>query len=120
MTQAVNGKARLRVTLDILADLNGVQLTHFKESLESNVNSAIGNGMITGHSEVEVDQRVLTVLEVPEALTEEQITAFMRQQIQDGNMSIEDLAARLARYGLMESPEFLAEMHERMDPEMSQ
>ncbi|QCG68837.1 hypothetical protein E4167_30535 [Pseudomonas veronii] len=45
---------------------------------------------------------------------ETEIASFMRQRIEDGNLDAEDIAVRLARYGLMGPEAFLAEMRERM------
>lgn len=48
------------------------------------------------------------------ALTEDELTAYFQQRIEDGDLNAEDMAQRLARYGLMDPQQFKAEMAERM------
>lgn len=55
----------------------------------------------------------------PEAINgrlklEAEIADFLRQRIEDGNLNAEDIAVRLARYGLMDPEAFADEMRERM------
>lgn len=45
---------------------------------------------------------------------EAEIADFLRQRIEDGNLNAEDIAVRLARYGLMDPEAFADEMRERM------
>lgn len=47
-------------------------------------------------------------------LSEEEITAFMRRRIEDGEWDAEDIPVRLARFGLMDPAQFMAEMAERI------
>jgi hypothetical protein len=47
-------------------------------------------------------------------LTEEELADFMLQRIESGDLALEDIPARLARYGLMAPEDFVAEMLERM------
>lgn len=50
-----------------------------------------------------------------QGLTEDAIAQFLQDLIESGAMAAEDVASRMARYGLMESSEFKDEMAERMD-----
>jgi hypothetical protein len=47
--------------------------------------------------------------------SEAEIAEFMRQRIENGDIAGEDIAVRLARYGLMQPDDFIAEMCERME-----
>jgi hypothetical protein len=49
------------------------------------------------------------------SLSEEEIADFMLQRIESGDLALEDIPVRLARYGLMEPSAFVAEMRERME-----
>lgn len=50
---------------------------------------------------------------------EDAITQYLEQRIMDGDLLAEDVSRRMARYGLMDSGAFAAEMRERMgmDPD---
>lgn len=45
---------------------------------------------------------------------EEKITAFMADRIENGQLDLEDIPLRLARYGLQHRQSFIDEMNERM------
>ncbi|ARI02431.1 TPA: hypothetical protein L5G07_001491 [Pseudomonas aeruginosa] len=49
---------------------------------------------------------------------EAEIADFLRQRIDDGDLNLEDIPLRLARYGLMDPEAFAAEMRERMGMDM--
>lgn len=106
---------RLRLTLDVSYALRGESAEDMDARLTKAVDYAIQNGMLTGDSAAEVDEYSMDVTETVEPLTEEEVTAFMRQRIEDGQLLAEDVAVRLARYGLMEAPAFVSEMRERME-----
>jgi hypothetical protein len=48
------------------------------------------------------------------ALTEDEIAAYYRGRIEDGNLSLEDIPRIMARIGLSKPSEFVDEMEERM------
>lgn len=48
-------------------------------------------------------------------LSENEVAGLMLQRIEDGDLSVEDIPVRLARYGLMDPCDFIAEMVERME-----
>ncbi|NEX60120.1 hypothetical protein G3574_03425 [Noviherbaspirillum sp. 17J57-3] len=47
-------------------------------------------------------------------ITEGDVADYMLKRIESGDLALEDIPVRLARYGLMESRVFIAEMSERM------
>jgi len=49
-----------------------------------------------------------------ELLSEEALTSFMVKRIDNGDLHVEDIPCRLARYGLMDPREFSDEMRDRM------
>ncbi|MCW5230952.1 hypothetical protein D8B34_23650 [Verminephrobacter eiseniae] len=51
---------------------------------------------------------------LPEPLSEDALTDFLRQRVENGDLALDDLPLRLARYGLMEPAAFVDEMRERM------
>lgn len=106
---------RLRLTLDVCYALNGEPIQDMVTRLTNAAERAVGDGMLTGESAAEVDEYSLAVTEVPEPPGEEELAGFMLQRIEDGELGVEDIPLRLARYGLMENHAFVAEMRERMD-----
>lgn len=106
---------RLRLTFDIDYALNGEPLADMIERLRRMAERAVGNGMLTGDSPAEVEQYSMSVTEVPALLDEDEVAEFLRQRIEDGLVDADDLPVRMARYGLQEVPDFIAEMRERMD-----
>lgn len=106
---------KLRLVLDVQYDLNGEDPVGLANYLHRLVQRAVGDGLLTGSSEATVDTYSHSVVELPEPLSEEVLAAFMDQRIADSQIAVEDLGLRMARYGLMEPPAFVAEMRERMD-----
>jgi hypothetical protein len=107
--------ATVRLTLDVTYSLNGETPEKMASLLRNMCERAIGEGMLTGYTEAEVDEYSMDVKIRPESLDEDEVAAFMLQRIEDGNLSLEDIPVRLARYGLMEPDDFVAEMRERME-----
>lgn len=105
----------LRLFLDVAYDLNGTTPADMAAALEKMCHSAVGNGLLTGSTPAEVSQWSVKVVTVPEPLAEEALAAYMKQRIEDGDLSLEDVPVRLARYGLMDPHEFTDEMRERMN-----
>lgn len=52
---------------------------------------------------------------VPSLISEDEATAFLRGQIENGYMDGESMATRLARYGLMEPAAWSEEIRERIE-----
>jgi hypothetical protein len=108
---------RLRLTLDVTYTLNGNSVADMQDRLRQAVEHAIGNGMLTGDSAAEVDEYSAEVVEQPEPLSEDSLANWMTRRIEAGELALEEIPVRLARYGLMEAPAFVAEMRERMAPD---
>lgn len=108
-------KVRVRLTLDVTYDLNGVGAEAMRDRLYRMCMRAIGDGMLTGGTDATVDEYSMVAALVEKPLTEGEVADFMRQRIENGQLQPEDIALRLARYGLMEVPAFVAEMRERME-----
>lgn len=53
------------------------------------------------------------------ALDEEALASFMLNRIESGDLLLEDIPRRLARYGMMDPADFLAEMEERIQQSAS-
>lgn len=108
-------KVRVRLTLDVAYDLNGVDAGAMRDRLYRMCVCAIGDGMLTGETDATVDAYSIDAALVEKPLTEEEVAKFMQQRIENGQLHPEDIAVRLARYGLTEVPAFVAEMRERME-----
>lgn len=110
----VTEQVRLRLTLDVTYDLNGETIVEMKKNLRRMVEIAIGEGLLTGASYAEVDQYSMKVAEFPDA-DEAEVADFMLQRLESGDLALEDISVRLARYGLMDPADFASEMRERLD-----
>lgn len=108
-------RVTLRLTLDVTYDLNGENAVEMVKNLQRLCERAIGEGMLTGESDAEVEEHSMEVVIQPEDLTEDELADFMRERIENDNLALEDIPVRLARYGLMERHAFVSEMRERME-----
>ena len=106
---------KVRLTLDVTYDLNGENATEMVGRLRRMRERAIGEGMLTGETDAEVDEYSMDTVIQPEPLSEEELADFMLQRIENGDLALEDIPVRLARYGLMEPNAFVDEMRERME-----
>lgn len=104
----------LRLTLDVVYYLNGENATEMVSQLSRLCEQAIGEGMLTGESDAEVEEYSMDVVIQPDPLSEDELANFMSQRIENGDLDLEDIPVRLARYGLMEPNAFIDEMLERM------
>lgn len=104
----------VRLTLDVTYSLNGENATEMVSRLRKMCERAIGEGMLTGETDAEVEEYSMDALIQPEPLSEKELADFMLQRIENGDLSLEDLPVRLVRYGLMEPNAFVDEMRERM------
>lgn len=105
---------KMRLILDVTYNLNGENAVEMASNLRKMCNRAIGEGMLTGEADAEVDESDIRVMILPEPLKEDAIAEFMRQRIESGDLALEDIPNRLASYGLMEPQEFVIEVQERM------
>lgn len=108
-------RVTLRLTLDVTYDLNGENAVEMVKNLQRLCERAIGEGMLTGESDAEVEEHSMEVVIQPEDLTEDELADFMRERIENDDLALEDIPVRLARYGLMERHAFVSEMRERME-----
>ncbi len=108
---------RLRLTLDVAYDLGGESADEMRNRLYQMVERAIGDGLLTGYTEATVEEHSVEVKEMPEPLSEEDLAKFMARRITNNQIACEDIPVRLARYGLMDPLDFIAEMRERMENE---
>lgn len=106
---------RIRLTLDIDYDLNGEPASDMMTRLQNMVARAYGNGDLTQDTPAEVISHEVVAVERPEPLSEDRLSAFMLERIEEGQLSPEEIPLRLARYGLMEPADFISEMRERME-----
>jgi hypothetical protein len=105
---------KLRLTVEVTYYLNGTSATEMVWLLRKMCAQAIGEGMLTGQTDAEVDEYSIDAAILPEPLSEDELTSFMQQRIECGDLPLEDIPIRLARYGLMEPSAFIVEMRERM------
>lgn len=105
----------VRLTLDVTYSLNGENATEMVSRLRQMCERAIGEGMLTGESDAEVEDYSVSAVIQPEPLSEVELSDFMLQRIENGDLALEDLPVRLARYGLMEPTAFVYEMRQRME-----
>lgn len=99
----------IRITLDVAVaakDANALS-----KALLEEVQSAIRRGVL----DLCGTQTVCAQAGVAEdPIDEDELAAYMLMRVESGDLDLEDIPTRLARYGLMERDAFLAEMHERM------
>ncbi|MCL1960604.1 MAG: hypothetical protein FWG56_02220 [Desulfovibrionaceae bacterium] len=112
---------KARLTLDVTYLLSGEPASEVLDRLREMCERAIGEGLLTGSTSAEVESWAIDVSmpahprpDSENAALEAGIAAYLRQRIEDGHLDAEDIPARLARYGLMDSETFVAEMRERM------
>lgn len=104
----------LRVVLDVEFELDGETIEDMQSLLERNFQNAIGSGLLTGCTGAQVDGFTLTVTPSSDMPDEDEIADFMLRRIENGDLPVEDIPSRLARYGIMDSVAFRSEMQERM------
>ncbi|OGT90156.1 MAG: hypothetical protein A2286_00015 [Gammaproteobacteria bacterium RIFOXYA12_FULL_61_12] len=59
--------------------------------------------------------RDIPVAQFAPELTEDEIADHLLARIESGDLSLEDIPSRMARYGLMEPSDFANEMRERIE-----
>lgn len=114
-TKTEQAPVRIRLVLDVAYNLNGEAADAMIQRLQDMCMYAIGNGMLTGESEAEVENYSINAKRLPEPLDEDVLAGFMLERIENGALGVEEIPLRLARYGLMEPEDFIDEMRERME-----
>lgn len=109
-----SNRVTLRLTLDITYDLKGENAGEMAKNLRRMCERAIGEGILTGESDAEVEEDSMEVVIQPEELTEDELADFMLERIENNDLTLEEIPVRLARYGLMEPHAFVSEMRERI------
>lgn len=106
----------INISLELTADveLNGLPAAVIEKNLRSMIDRAIGEGLITGYTEAEVDSYSVDVT-IDRHHLEDEIARWLSTQIEDGNLDLETMGQRLARYGLQMPSDFIAEIRERAD-----
>lgn len=104
-----------RLTLDVKYDLNGVPPEQLHQLLKDLVQRALTEGLLTGHTEAEVASYEVSVVATPEPPSEDAVARLMSHRIENGDLALEDIPARMAKFGLMEPHQFAAEMQERIE-----
>lgn len=106
----------LRLTLDLQyepgapmpSDRLATLVRQFQQALAAGLQGASHHSIAdNGDSELRLKQR-------PAPLTEAKLANFMRYRLENGDLTLNDLPTRLARYGLMEPDAFVEEMSERL------
>lgn len=105
----------IRLIVDVQYVPNGVSIEELRQRIQEMCQRAIGEGMLTGSLDAEVESWSAKTVVLPEPLDEEELADFMMERIENGQLSAEDIPVRLARYGLCEPAEFVNEMRERME-----
>lgn len=118
LTRGESDACTLQLNLVVDYDLHGESAQTMRQRLERAIEHALGNGLLTGETGAEVsrhsfDVKVTSWSGKPD-LDESYIVDFLYDRIENGQMNLEDLPVRMARYGLMSSGEFLEEMHDQM------
>jgi hypothetical protein len=105
---------RVRLTLDVTYVLNGEDPDGLLSHLHRQCMRAIGDGLLNGGSDAQVEQYAIDETVLPEPVPDDAISEYLNRRIADGDLSLEDIPDRLVCYGLMEPHAFIAEMRERM------
>lgn len=114
---SASGGLKVLVSIDVDADLAGVRKGDYIEALTRRLEGAVGDGLLTGHSVVEVDRWQIKVeaLEEPEKnLSEAAVAEWLMGLMMSGSMSLEDVPKLMARYALSSEASMRAELAERM------
>ncbi|MBY0466246.1 MAG: hypothetical protein K2W33_15015 [Burkholderiales bacterium] len=106
-------RVTLMLHLEVNYKLNGHSPNTMQDKLAQMVQSAIGDGTLTGSTGAVVSDHKVRVDQVTD-LDEDELSELMADRFENGAFNLEDLPRRLARYGLMPPGSFLSEMDERM------
>lgn len=107
-------RVKVRVSLEMDVDLRGTDRDHLVAHLERLADELVKKGRATEWMQATVEDHSVHARVLPEPLDESTLAGFMARRIENGDVDLEDLPSRLARYGLMEPSAFIDEMQERM------
>lgn len=107
-------KLQVRLTMDVTYCLNGENSIEMTSNLRKMCERAIGEGLLTGETDAEVDNCSVSVAIQPDPLSESELADFMLERIESGELHLEHIPDLMARYGLMEPIDFTNEMRERI------
>ena len=104
----------INITLEVSADidLNGTTANELKAHMQAALARAIGDGLLTGHTSAEVDSYSASV-NVENPQTRALLARCIAQAIEERQLSLDEPADTLIRYGLMLPSDFIDEMQER-------
>lgn len=105
----------LRLTMDVTYNLNGENANTMAARLKQMCERAILEGMLTGATNAEVNDYSMSAVIKQEPVSEDEIAKFMLNRIENGDLALEDIPVRLARYGTMEPNDFFNDIRERID-----
>jgi hypothetical protein len=129
MDQLLEKQAQVRLVINVVYDESGgLNAQELADGLQRNVESAIGNGLLTGDTAATVETwgtnchgAVTVCNEVERGEEEDRITAWLTGRIESSDLSLEDIPRLMARYALAEPAEMRLELNERMagSPDLS-
>jgi hypothetical protein len=100
------GTANFTVEISAVADLNGAPKAHLQSHLEQAVFRAIGDGMLTGHTEVELDE-YQSYITMDRHDLEGQIATHFETLLKDETLDVTMVSKRMAHYALTLPSDFI-------------
>jgi hypothetical protein len=104
---------RLRIVIDVEYKPTERPVSQIVEDLEIAVKSAIVDDGLLTTGILSIDSHQVAIKEAIGDMDEDDLTTLMSDRIESGDLAVEDIPNRLARYGLMDPVDFVNEMVER-------
>ena len=76
-------KVKIRLTLDVAYELNGENAVEVMSCLRRRCERAIGEGLLTGELDTEVEEDSLSVVIVPDPLPETEMAEIMAERVEN-------------------------------------
>lgn len=105
---------QVRLVVDVTYHLNGHTPDELLNHLHNMVQDFADGGGLTGATDCLVEDYSIEADVQEPTLCEDEIAELLANRIESGDIALEDLPKRLARYGLMQPQQFDAEMRERL------
>lgn len=105
----------LRLTMDVTYNLHGENANNLADRLKEMSERAVLEGMLTGTTNAEINDYSMSAVIKQEPVSEDEIAQYMLNRIENGNLALEEIPVRLARYGTMEPNDFFKDMRERIN-----